>query len=56
MRATNAIAFRYRDKAGPYEMAPYLAEGLLRYPPEHVVSHGWLLDDLRYTGTLHSRI
>ena len=46
IKATNSIDFSYRDKATVYELAPYIAGNMLTYPLEHIISKGWLLDDI----------
>ena len=46
IKTASAIDFRYRAKATAYELAPQLAANMLKYPPNHIISAGWLLDDL----------
>jgi hypothetical protein len=40
------INFRYREKATAYELAPFIAGNMLTYPMNHIISAGYLLDDI----------
>jgi len=45
MRTINALDFQYREKNTAYELAPELANNMLEYRAEHILSAGWLLDE-----------
>jgi secreted Zn-dependent insulinase-like peptidase len=45
MRTINALDFQYREKTSAYELAPQLSSHMLDYPPEHIISAGWLMDE-----------
>lgn len=46
MRTINAVDFQYQQKQTAYELAPYLASHMLDYPPHHILSAGYVLEDI----------
>lgn len=46
MRAISALGFRFAQKPQPYTFATSTARSFLRYPAQHLLSHGRVLDDL----------
>lgn len=46
IKTTGSLNFKYREQATPYELAPFIAGNMLTYPPHHIISAGYLLDDV----------
>lgn len=46
LRAQNILDFSYQEKSTAYGLAPFLSRQMAVYPMEHVLSEGWLLDEM----------
>ena len=46
IKATGSLNFKYREQATPYELAPFISANMLNYPSNHIISAGYLLDDI----------
>jgi secreted Zn-dependent insulinase-like peptidase len=46
IKTTGSLNFKYREQATPYELAPFIAGNMLNYPSHHIISAGYLLDDV----------
>lgn len=46
IKASGSLNFKYREQATAYELAPFIAGNMLNYPPNHIISAGYMLDDL----------
>ena len=46
IKASGSLNFKYREQATAYELAPFIASNMLTYPPNHIISAGYLLDDI----------
>ena len=46
MRTINALDFSFQEKSSAYALAPHLTYQMMKYPLHHVLSEGWLLDNL----------
>jgi len=46
LRTINIVDFQYQQKQTAYELAPYLASHMLDYPPHHILSAGYVLEDI----------
>lgn len=46
IKASGSLNFKFREQATAYELAPFIAANMLTYPPNHIISAGYLLDDI----------
>jgi secreted Zn-dependent insulinase-like peptidase len=46
IKASGSLNFKYREQATAYELAPFIAGNMLNYPSNHIISAGYMLDDL----------
>ena len=46
IRATGSLNFKYLQQATPYELAPFISANMLNYPSNHIISAGYLLDEI----------
>ena len=46
IKASGSLNFKYREQATAYELAPFIAANMLNYPSNHIISAGYVLDDL----------
>ena len=46
IKASGSLNFKYREQATAYELAPFISANMLNYPSNHIISAGYLLDDI----------
>lgn len=46
IRVSGSLNFKYREQATAYELAPFISANMLNYPSNHIISAGYLLDDI----------